>query len=214
MKHSLVLVPILLLVLLNACSANPNPDPEVMRVALAQTMTAMSWTPTPQPTSTTEPNELLVVNYLNGDFSANTWDQNFLRGVGGPGDDPALAVNLNQLEDHIGADFLIFDVRFPPGANNISLVFQIHARCECATNGPCCTPEHMFVLTMKQLFVAVQQQSSALMGQVPQTVEEMEVVCYDHRNVFAVMSVPWQDVQSFLRREISGSMLGARVQRE
>jgi len=200
MKRSLILVPIVLFAILNACATNANP--EQVQVAVVQTLTALSWTPTFTPYPTLNPDEQTIVNQMNGMGSIykDGYD-------GGSFGDPLFPTKLDQLEDFMGANFIVFDAVFPQGKNNVVTLFQINARCECGTNRPCCTAERMFILTMKELFL----NRSYVTSQVPTTVETMQVRCFDHGIQIALVSAAWKDVQSFLYGELNGLQFGSRV---
>jgi hypothetical protein len=220
MKRSLVLVPIVLLIVLNACGANASQDQ--INTAVAQSMTALSWTPTLPPSPTLIPNRQWLADSLNGvgsDYAGSGYWEN----RGGLISDTGLAVNLDELEDSIGADFVITDVQFPALADKVSVAFQISARCECASTSSCCTPEHMFILTIRRLYLAIQQnqpyqvyQDSYYInkGQVPTPVQELWVECYDHQNKMARMVAPWSAVLSFMHGEINGRQLGQQVHKQ
>ena len=60
---------------------------------------------------------------------------------GGPVGSASFAEKLDQLEDMIGADLIITNTSFPL-TDGVATVFQLDARCECATSRQCCTPEH------------------------------------------------------------------------
>ena len=212
MKRSLVLVPFLLLVLLNACVTNA----EINWDNVWGTLTATYAPPTFTPSPTVRPDGQWLVTTLNqvGSEYSGPSDYFLYTGAGGQVTVTGLAANLDQLEDVIGADFMVLDVQFPTMPSGANVAFQVHARCECATNGPCCTPEHMFVLTIRKMYIAMQQyqeQAYMNMGRVPQPVEELQVVAYDHQRQVATMVAPWAAVQSFIRGEINGYQLGLQV---
>jgi hypothetical protein len=218
MKRSLVLVPIILLVLLNACG-QPNSggiSPELW-TAMAGTLTATNMPPTITPTGTYLPNGQWLVTSLNSVSSQYAGSGNW-ENRGGMITDTGVAVNLDQLEDVIGSDLHILDVQFPLAGNGPAVNFQVYARCECATDSQCCTPEHMFVLTLRNLYMAVQPylypQVYLAQGQAPSSIEELQVLCYDHNRPMATMVAPWSAVQSFLLGQINGYQLGIQVHRQ
>jgi hypothetical protein len=45
----------------------------------------------------------------------------------------------------------------------------------------------------------------AIIGNVPQTVSDMEVRCFDHTNLTGGMTAPWSDVVTFLRGDPQGA---------
>ena len=205
MKRSLVLIPILLLVFLNACATgtgNAAPAEPTATLEWNKFWQALTATYMPPPTGTAAPNTQMIVGTMN------EWGRD-------SGGYMTLEEKLVVLEDNLGADFIILDVQFQK-ENGVDRIFQVYAGCECASGSLCCTPEHMFVLTMGQLVVAVNQSTyqSSIASQVPGTIQEMEVVCLDRRKQIGVMSVPWADVQSFLRGELTGTQFAMRVRRE
>lgn len=122
MKRFLLILPIFLLILLNACGVTP-----AMGTAVAQTQTAVVWTPTPA--STHVPSDGKLVNWLNDE----------LVGAADP-----LGVTLD-------ATYRVQDIRFPPVYGTAYLMLRVDMRCECSRNMQCCTPERMFVLVMEAM---------------------------------------------------------------
>jgi hypothetical protein len=206
MKRSLILVPIILLVILNACGSNQAQMAIIVHqtdtAAAVATLTATNMPPTATPFPTIDPNEQQIVNLMNalGVQYQDGFD-------GGSFGDPMFQTKLDQLENFMGADFIVFDAAFPPGENNMLTLFQINARCECGTNRPCCTAERMFILTMRELFL----NRDYVMGQVPTTVQTMQLLCFDHGRLIATISAAWQDVQSFLYGNLNGLQFGSRI---
>ena len=113
---------------------------------------------------------------------------------------------MEQLENTIGARYLVVDVEFT-GENNVAEVFKVYVHCECATTTECCNSERMFALTIREMEVY----ATSILGHVPGTVKYFSVVCRDHGEQFAVYSASWTDVKSFLSREINGLQFGSRV---
>jgi hypothetical protein len=221
MKRSLIIVPLVLLVVLNAC----DPSAEQIQAALTKTriaelatLTATNMPPTITPFPTPIPDGQWLTNSLNevgSEYVGLGGDSFMYTGAGGTISNMTLASSLDQLEDTIGSDFTVMDVNFPPlSNNNPALAFQVLTRCECARNNPCCTPEHMFVLTVRELYIAMQKYGEptfTYMGRVPTPIEELQVVCYDHVNPIGTMVAPWSAVLSFIRGGMSGRDFGMQV---
>lgn len=221
MKHTLVLVPIVFLVLLNACATAASASGNVPTATIDWTAYSVAATltnmPPPPPTPAPDGQWLITsLNAVGSDYAGSkNWEQR-----GGVANDSGLSANLDQLEDSIGADFIITGVDFPYLADKASMAFRIRARCECAISSSCCTPEHMFVLTIRRLYLAMQsfqpyQEYSYLnRGQVPAPIQQLQVDCYDRNEKMATMVAPWADVLSFMQGQINGYQLGQKVYRQ
>jgi len=183
MKRVLFVVPIVLLILLNACIGDVTAIAPPVGTAVGETQTASVWTPTISPTP--DPNESKIVEWLNAELS-----------------------NADALEQTLDARYQVVDVSFPV-VNGLASVIRMDVRCECATNGQCCTPERTFVVTVGSL----KKRSEKILEQVPGTVNELRVVCYDHLTQVGVMSASWMDVKSYLLEQLNGYQLGSRVYR-
>ena len=184
MKRLLSVVPIFLFILLNACGNDPPGVPPAQGTAVGQTQTAAVWTPTI--TSTPDPNEAKIVEWLNEELS---------------GADP--------LQKTLEANYQAVDVFFPWVSSGLSTVFRLDIRCECTINMQCCIPERMFILTMG----AMKNRHEKIIEQVPNNVSEVRVVCYDHGTQIGVMFAWWADVKGYLLDQLNGYQLGSRVYR-
>jgi hypothetical protein len=184
MRRLLPIVPIFLLILLNACANPASAIPPDIGTAVGQTQTAAMWTPTI--TSTPDPNEAKIVEWLNEELSA-----------------------ADPLEKTLDANYLARNVSFPPASGSLSTVFLVEIRCECAVNTQCCIPERMFVVAMG----AMKKRAEKIIEQVPGNVSEVKVVCYDHGIQIAVMSAWWTHVKGYLLDENNGYQLGSQVWR-
>ena len=173
-----------LFILLNACGNNPPGVPPAQGTAVGQTQTAAVWTPTI--TSTPDPNESKIVEWLNDGLSA-----------------------ADPLEKTLDANYRAGDVSFPWISSGLSTAFRVEIRCECAVNTQCCIPERMFVVTM----AAMKNRADKIIEQVPGTVSEVRVVCYDHGTQIGVMFAWWADVKGYLLDQINDYQLGSRVSR-
>jgi hypothetical protein len=182
MKRILPVVLIFLLMLLNACG---TPTPAInmdMHTAVAQTQTASMWTPTA--TSTPDPNEKLIVEWLNESLSA-----------------------IDPLERTLDAYYRVDDAAV--FGSSASMTFSVEIHCECPSNAQCCVPERMFVITMR----AMKNRRDDIFAQMPGNVNDMHLVCYNHQTFMGTMVANWADVKSYLQDEISGFQLGTRVYR-
>jgi hypothetical protein len=184
MKRFLPAIPLILLILLNACGNDPGGIPPAEGTAVGQTQTASVWTPTISPTP--DPNESKIVDWLNAELS-----------------------DADPLEKTLVANYQVQDVLFPHAPNDSSIVFRVDIRCQCATNTQCCIPERMFVITI----LAMKKRADKIMEQVPGSVSEVKVVCFDSGLRIAVMAVLWPDVKGYLLDQINGYQLGSRVYR-
>src|ERR1051325_12164896 len=114
MKRLLLVLPLVLLLLLNACGNYPvggiSPSDGT---AVGKTQTATVWTPTISPTP--PPDQSKIVEWLNSELS-----------------------DTDSLEQALVARYRIFDVSFPIGSNGLATIMRIDIRCECSTYGQCC----------------------------------------------------------------------------
>ena len=191
MKRFLLLIPIILLVLLNACSNN-SANTAATQTAAAQTQTAQAWTSTPGPSPTFDSASPSIFNYLNLAIEHMETSDKF-----------------HQLEHITGASYQVTRVEFPQ-ENNVSTIFRVEARCECAANAQCCSPTRTFVVTLNAMDDL--EFRERIIQLVPPTVRNLEVQTFDHGTPTNLMSVPWANVQSFLRNQISGFELASEVE--
>ena len=184
MKRLFPAILLFLLLLLNACGNTPMDISSAQGTAVGQTQTAIMWTPTITPTP--DPNESKIVEWLNDDLSS-----------------------ADALEKTLDANYQAVDVSFPFMPGSSPTVFRVDIRCECAVNTPCCSPERMFVVTI----AAMKNRADKIIGQVPGSISQVKVVCFDHANLVGVMFALWADVKGYLLDEINGYQLGSRVTR-
>lgn len=183
MKRLLAILPIFLLILLNACAdASASAIAPDIGTKVAQTQTASMWTPTITPIP--DPNEPKIVEWLNEGLSA-----------------------ADPLERSLVANYQARDVFFPAAAGSPPTVFRVDIRCDCAFSTQCCVPEQMFVLTM----LAMKNRTDKIIEQVPNSVSEVKVVCFNHEVQFAVLAASWSDARGYLLDQINGYQLGSRV---
>lgn len=184
MRRFLFMIPLLLFPLLHACVNPPPGVSPVIGTAVGETQTAAVWTPTI--TSTPDPNESKIVEWLNAELSS-----------------------VDALEQILDASYQVQDVLFPPAASGSSIVFRVDIRCQCAVNTQCCVPERAFVTTLS----AMKNRADKIVVQVPGNVSELKVVCFNNGQYIAVVAALWQDVKSYLLKEINGYQFGSRVYR-
>lgn len=184
MKRLLLVIPLILLLLINACANYPAGVSPADGTAVGKTQTATVWTPTISPTP--PPDQSKIVEWLNSELS-----------------------DTDSLEQALVARYRIFDVSFPIGSNGLATIMRIDIRCECSTYGQCCFPEHMFVAVINSM----KKREDKIIEQVPQTVGEMRVYCFDHMTQMTALSASWSDVKSYLKGQINGDQFGYRVKR-
>lgn len=148
-----------------------------------QTLTAAAYTPTA--TSTPDPDESAIVILLN-------------RG---------LSETIDPLSQTIDARYQVVDASFPTGADGIPTSFRIDVRCECISAANCCTPERTFVVTTTAMKVVAEK----IARQVPVTVANLQIACFDHASQSGLMIANWEDVVAYFTGAINGFQLGARV---
>jgi hypothetical protein len=142
------------------------------------------WTPTI--TTTPDPNESKIVEWLNTELAS-----------------------ADALEQILDASYQVQDVLFPPASGGSSMVFRVDVRCQCAVNAGCCVPERAFVTTL----FAMKNRADKIVEQVPPNVGELKVVCFDNGQYIAVVAALWQDVKGYLLKELNGYQFGSRVYR-
>ncbi len=184
-KRALPFFPLLAIVAMGACTQIPDTGISSRQVtALFQTMTATMWTPTPSPTP--RPNTMTIINVLNG-----------------------IIIDSDPLEETIDAKFNVVDVRFPVDGSGQVLVMQIDVECEWIF-ADSCTPESSFVHLMDGL-AADEKVASKVVGQVPATVQSVEVTTFNHMSANGRILARWDDVREFATHKINGNQLGARI---
>ena len=184
MKRFLFVIPFLLFILLNACGNTAAQITPFEGTAVGETQTASMWTPTI--TSTPDPNESKIVEWLNAELSS-----------------------ADALEQILDASYQVQDVLFPLAASGSSIVFRVDIRCQCAVNTQCCVPERIFVTALS----AMTNRADKIVEQVPPNVSELKVVCFSNGVNIAVVAALWQDVKDYLLKQINGYQFGSRVYR-
>ena len=185
MKRLLPIAPVFLFIFLNACANSTAAaiSPDV-GTKVAQTQTAAIWTPTITPIP--DPNEAKIVEWLNEGLLAR---------------DP--------LERSLDAIYQVRDVVFPGVPSSPPVVFRVDIRCDCAFSAQCCVPERMFVLTMW----AMKNHADKILNQIPNSVFEVKVVCFNREVQIEVLAANWSDVRDYLLEQTNGFQLGSHVYR-
>jgi hypothetical protein len=181
MKRFLPSIPVFLLMLLNACDTTTTAISPDTGTAVAYTQTAAMWTP--PPTSTPDPNESDIVDWLNEGLS-----------------------KMDPLERTIDAHYQILDVSFLMGPTGPT-IFRMDIRCECVSNTRCCVPERMFVITMD----VMKRHGNNIIKEVPGNTVEVHLFCYNQQTLIGIMAARWADVKDHLQDKINGFQLGSRV---
>jgi hypothetical protein len=115
---------------------------------------------------------------------------------------------FSQFEHITGAGYQITYVEIRE-EDNVAAVFQVNVRCECTENDVCCSSVRTFLVILMAMDEPIYREN--IISMVPQTVRNMEIQCFDHANQTDVITVPWADVQAFLRNNIDGYQLAAKV---
>lgn len=183
MKRFLPIVPIIFLLLINSCGVYvPEEIPAPLWTSMVQTQTATVWTPTYTPTH--DADESKIIGWLNETL-----------------------LMADPLERTLDAKYQVVEIFFPTVPDSSLTVFRVDIRCICTFNPNCCTPERMFVITIG----AMKNKAEKVIEDVPGSVHEVKVVCFDHSTQIGVMAASWMDVKDYLRNNINGSQLGART---
>ena len=85
----------------------------------------------------------------------------------------------------------------------------MEVNCLCMNGDQCCLPERTFVMVLEAMY----RNSNTTLFQVPARVSEVMVVCRNQQTKVKVgaVSASWQDVQAYLRKQLSGDQLGVRT---
>jgi len=150
--------------------------------AAVQTMTATVMTPTITPTPA--PNTNKIVLLLN----------EAVRGV-----DP--------LAEMIDASFVVTDAVFIPNDMGKLTTLEIRIHCTCIRDIVCCTPGRTFVTLINALWT----QFEKIGPEIPDTITELHVACYEDNFQEAMVIVGWRDVLAYIREEINGYQFSERV---
>src|SRR5512139_2340342 len=96
---------------------------------------------------------------------------------------------FSQLEEKVVGTYDVTGVDFPYGT-----YFQVHMNCQCAEGSTCCDRRRMFLIVVWRLSLS----KNEILADMPDTVQLMNVVCYNNNSPFAVEEAPWETVKGFL----------------
>lgn len=183
LKRLRVLLPVCMFIFVSACGVDSVQIPNDTGTAVALTQTATVQPPTA--TSTPNPDEAKIVEWLN----------EYLNSTDG-------------LQQTFDVKFQVGDVFFSNGIGNTPpTTFRLDTHCECANNQSCCTPERTFVMIMW----AMKNRGDKIIEQVPSSVVDIQVVCFDHGTQVGIVVASWQDVKDYISDRINGYQLGSRA---
>jgi hypothetical protein len=156
-----------------------------------QTIAAASFTPKvvyyPTPSlSTPDPRANIIVSKLN----------------------ESLSLTIDPLSASLDARYQVVDVSFLNNNTNQPLItLAISVRCECVNNSNCCTPERTFIAIVD----AMKATHEVIYTQVPTTVIQVQVSCFEHSRQIGTAIVGWSDLIEYFRGTTNGYQLGNRV---
>lgn len=184
MKYLLLIALILFLFLISSCVGVPLPSVAANATAVAQTLTALSWTA--MPSATFNAYIPTMIQWMNNDLSA-----------------------MSPLGRTLDADYHVIDISFRNLPNKTTMTFRVDVNCLCMNGDECCLPERTFVVILETMY----RNSNTALVQVPVGVGEIMVVCMNQQTKTQVgaVSASWQDVDAYLRRQLSGDQLGVRA---
>jgi len=127
-------------------------------------------------------------------------------------EDMERSTKFSMLEHINGASYQVVYVGFQP-EGGVPTTLQVNTRCECAGNAQCCNTMHTFVITMQAMDEVIHSgnYSPAILNEIPSTLTEMEVQCFDHTNFLGKMTMPWSDVVSFFQGNLDAFRLWSEV---
>ena len=111
---------------------------------------------------------------------------------------------FSQLEEKVVGTYDVTGVDFPYGT-----YFQVHMNCQCAEGSTCCDRRRMFLIVVWRLSLS----KNEILADMPDTVQLMNVVCYNNNSPFAVEEAPWETVKGFLNGDpnVSAADLSSSV---
>jgi hypothetical protein len=182
MKRFVVIIPVILLFLLNACIGSGSSIGTI----------TPTWTPTIVFPPTEDHISPVIFSELNMAIEGMV-----------------TAEPLNELEHIAGPSYQIVSVDLLP-TDKIPTTLQVNVRCECAENGPCCNSTRTFVATV-MTFRKIYLSGDIQKVHPYESLNILEVWCYDHANLTGVVSVPWADLADFFQGNIDGFQLWSDV---
>jgi hypothetical protein len=150
-----------------------------------QTIVVASLAPTITPTPV--PDEMVMVEKINGVLSAN--------------------MVVDDLSKAIDAHYQVMDIHFEP-AQGMVIIFRMDVLCICVKNANCCVPERTFVVIAHALKALGKQ----FADNVPGTVLETHVSCLNGSRLIGTVRVPWEELRQYIVDTNDGYQLGNSVQ--
>ncbi len=182
------------LLILACIIPTPTPTQESMPPLNATdihlTATAMGTSPPPPATSTPVNSPSIIIPTLNQSI-----------------------YGIDSLAATIEAKYQVIDITFEPASkenntNNDAFVMIIYIDCQGVYRS-CCSPER----TVGVLMHALKNQLNIESEYVPPTVQQLTIITLDHMRKTAKFHIKWSDVRAYIRGEITGDQLGARIPR-
>jgi hypothetical protein len=96
---------------------------------------------------------------------------------------------FTALEKELIGYFDVTNVGFPKDT-----YFEIYLNCTCDSGSDCCDPERMFLIAL----LKVSHSQNQILAEVPETVQDFDVVCLNNTRPFAAVYAPWNVVKTFL----------------
>jgi hypothetical protein len=96
---------------------------------------------------------------------------------------------FTSLEKELVGYYDVTNVGFPKDT-----YFEIYLNCQCASGSSCCDPERMFLIALQK----INRSQSQILAEVPDTVQDFDVVCLNNTAAFAAVYAPWDKVKTFL----------------
>jgi hypothetical protein len=117
--------------------------------------------------------------------------------------------SISPLGRTLDADYHVIDISFRNLQNSSDLSFRVDVNCLCVNGDKCCIPERTFVVILEAMY----RNANTTLFQVPARVSEVTVVCRNQQTKAQIgaVSAKWQDVQAYLRQQLSGDQLGVRA---
>jgi hypothetical protein len=100
---------------------------------------------------------------------------------------------FDALEGQLVGSYDVLAVVFQNGT-----FFQIILNCRCDSGSACCDPERMFLITLMK----INQHKNQILAEIPDTVQEMDLVCLNNTAAFSKVSAPWEKVKTFLTTDV------------
>jgi len=167
----LIVIPLFMLVLLNACDSDRLPQFSPQQWAAIQATLQV----------TKMPQSLRIMNLMNQTL---VFDR------------------FSQLEATVVGTYDVTGVDFPYGT-----YFQVNLNCHCTDGSGCCDQRRMFLIAVWRISLSRDQ----ILVDVPPTIQNLDVVCYNNTVPFSVVEAPWKTVKEFLIGEATAQQLSDSV---